>query len=164
MPRLIPRLYLLLQWRLPSLEFSTHECWNVWNRVLDFSNSRLQWTANEHVALALELRYRSQYDWRKADHENFILDVSRSEEELLLSPISDKRLTVLTHAFIRLTPFWECHLQSHHGFLRKTQDPYNELKVDLFTWLSSSWKLRISYTHTQKDDRVTAGISLVKKP
>ena len=39
----------------------------------------------------------------------------------------------------------------------------NEFKIDLFTWLSMNWKLRLSYSHTIKDDRVTAGISLVKK-
>jgi hypothetical protein len=162
-PQLLPKLYLFLGWHLPTLAFSFHQAWNFQNQVLDFSNSRLQWTVNENVALALELRYRSPYDWRKADHENFILDVTRSESELLLSPLSDQRMTVLTHAFIRLTPFWECHLQSHHGFLRKNQNPYNEFKIDLFTWISSGLKLRLSYSHTQKDDRVTGGVELVKK-
>jgi hypothetical protein len=125
---------------------------------------------NENVAFTFDLRYRSRYDWRKSDHENFILDVTRSESELLDSPLSDQRLTILTHAFFRLTPFWECQLESHHGFLRETQDYnpprkhlYNEFKIDLFTWLSTNWKLRLTYSHTILDDRVTAGLSLIKK-
>jgi hypothetical protein len=155
--------YLDLEWNLPSLTFSTHNSWDFQKQVLDHSNSRLRWTLNEDFAFTLELRYRSNYDWRKADHENFILDVTQDESELRLSPLSDRRMTVLMSAFIRLTPFWECHLQSHQGFLRDNQKPYNEFKMDLFTWISSNWKLRLSYTHTLKDDRVTAGLSLIKK-
>ena len=56
-----------------------------------------------------------------------------------------------------------CHIQSHHGFYRLNEKPYNEIKVDFFTWISASFKVRLSYSHTDKDDRVTAGISLIKK-
>ncbi len=162
-PQLIPRIYLDLNWNLPSVHFSVRSCWNFWNQVLDYTNARLQWTINENIAFALEGRYRSQYDWRKADHDNFILDVTRTESELLLSPLSDRRATILTHFFIRPTPFWECHIQSHHGFYRENEKPYNEVKVDLYTWINSALKLRISYSHLDLDDRVTAGISLYRK-
>lgn len=162
-PQLIPWVYLDLDWNLASLDLSFHNAWDFQNQVLDHSNSRLRWTINEDVALTLELRYRSHYHWRKADRDNYTVQVTQPQSELLLSPMSDRRMTVLMSAFIRLTPFWECHLQSHQGFLRDNQKPYNEFKADLFTYLSSNWKLRISYTHTLKDDRVTAGVSLIKK-
>jgi len=162
-PQLIPKLYLDLAWHLPSLHFTWRNCWNFQNQVLDYSNARCQWTFSENAAFSLEGRYRSRFDWRKADHENFLLDVTRSQSELLLSPLSDRRITFLTHLFVRLTPLWECHIRSHHGFYRLGEEPYNEIKVDLYTWLSSVLKLRISYSHTDKDDRVTAGLSLVKK-
>lgn len=162
-PQWIPRLYLHMGWRLPSLHFTWKNCWNFRNHTVDYSNARFQWTLSENSAFSLEARYRSPYDWRKSDHENFILDVTRSESELLLSPLSDRRITLLTSFFFRLNPFWECQIQSHHGFYRTTEDPYNEVKVDLFTWLSSALKLRLSYSHTDKDDRVTAGVSLVRK-
>lgn len=162
-PQFIPRLYLSLGWRLPSLHLTSHSAWNFRHQLLDFSNTRILWTLSENTAISLEGRYRSQYDWRKADHENFILDVTRSESELLLSPLSDRRITFIARLFFRPTPLWECQIQSHHGFYRLTEKPYNEIKIDLFTWISSAWKVRLSYSHTEKDDRVTAGISLVKK-
>ena len=162
-PRFIPRAYLDLGWNLSSLNLSIRSCWNFWNQVLDYTNAKLQWTINENCAFSLEGRYRSQYDWRKADHESFVLDVTRTESELLLSPLSDQRATILTHFFFRPTPFWECHIQSHHGFYRSHEKPYNEVKVDLYTWINSALKLRISYSHLDLDDRVTAGISLIKK-
>jgi hypothetical protein len=168
-PQPIPKLYLLLNWNFPSLDLSIHNAWNFRHQTLDFFNTRLQLTVNENVAFAFDLRYRSQYDWRKTDHENFLLDVARWERELLESPLSDRRMSIITHAFFRLTPFWELQIESHHGFLREKQKnnpprkhPYNECKVDLFTWLSANCKLRLTYSHTINDDRVSAGISLVK--
>ncbi|MEN9654751.1 MAG: hypothetical protein RL235_863, partial [Chlamydiota bacterium] len=162
-PQWIPRLYLTTEGNWPSLATATQVIWNFRNQVLDVATLRIGWTLSENAAIAVEGRYRSQYDWRKADHDNFILDTTRSQADLLDSPLSDRRVTLLSHLFLRLTPFWECHIQSHHGFYRADEKPYNEVKVDLFTWISAAWKLRLSYSHTDKDDRVTAGVSLVKK-
>ncbi|MBS0625325.1 MAG: LPS-assembly protein LptD [Verrucomicrobia bacterium] len=164
-PEFVYKLYCNLSWRLPSVHLDFRNSWNFRNQVWDHSNLRLRWTVNENVALTFETRYRSRYDWRKADHENFILDVTRSESELLDSPLSDRRITLLSKLFIRFTPFWECQFTSHHGFYRLTQKPYNEFNVDLFTWVSSSWKLRLSYRYTEKDPRnhFDLGLDLVKK-
>lgn len=162
-PQMIPRLYLQFDWNLPSLQLSVENAWNFQNQVLDHSKALCRWTISEDIAFSLEGRYRSRYTWRKADPENFVLDVTRSQDELLLSPLSDRRITFLTNFFFRLTPFWECHIQSHHGFYRLNEKPYNEVKVDLFTWITSAWKLQLTYSHTIKDDRVSAGLTLVKK-
>lgn len=147
-PQVVPKIYLWLGWRLPSVHLSLHNCYNFRNQTQDFSNAELKWTVNEHVAMRLEGRYRSQFDWRKADHENFILDVSRSERELLESPLSDRRITLLSNVFIRLNPFWEIQLESHHGFYRINEESYNEFKIHLYTWLSSAWKLHFYYGYT----------------
>lgn len=163
-PQLIPRLYLLLNWRLPSLHFTFQNCWNFRHHLLDFSKGRLLWTVSESVALSIEGRYRSKYDWRKADHENFILDVTRSETELLLSPLSDRRITLISNLYFRLNPLWEMQVSSLQGFYRLTEKPYTEVKVDLSTWVSSSFKVRLSYSHVRNDDRVSFHMDLVKKP
>ena len=163
-PQLIPRLYLWLGWRLPSLHLIFHNAWNFRHHTVEFSIARCKWTINENIALSLEGRYRSPYDWRKADHENFLLDVTRPESELLSSPLSDRRITLLADLFIRFSPFWECRIQSHHGFYRMTEDPYNEFEVNLFTWLSSAAKLRITFSHTDKETfRFGFGVDLIKK-
>ncbi len=161
-PSTIPKVYLDLKWNLPSLYFLTQTAWNIHYNILDFSNLRLGWTVNRDVAFTLEFRYRSPYDWRKANHDNFILDVSRTEDTLRDSPISDKRNTILTHAFLRLNPYWTCHIESHHGWNRYKEPFYNEYKFDLFTMLSTSWKVRLSYQHTTTDDRFSGAIFLIK--
>jgi hypothetical protein len=167
-PQVIPYGYLDLSWRLPSVHFTWCSAWNFRHDTVQYSNARLLWTVNENIALSIEGRYRSHYDWRKADHENYILDVSRSESELLRSPLSDRRITLLTNAFIRITPFWECHIQSHHGFFRVNETPFNEIKVDLYTWLSSVLKLRLTYKYTDYTrpnfpHHFSANLELVKK-
>jgi hypothetical protein len=147
-PQLIPYGYLNLSWNLPSVLIDWKNSWNFREKTLHYSNARLKWTINENIAFSLEGRYRSRFDWRKGDHDNFILDVNRSQSELLLSPLSDRRVTLLSNIFIRLNPFWECSIQSHHGFYRLNQPPYNEMMVDIVTWLNSALKLHISYRYT----------------
>ncbi|HSX27079.1 MAG TPA: hypothetical protein VLE89_08770 [Chlamydiales bacterium] len=163
-PQVFPRMYLLLNWKIPSVDFTFFNCWNFRHQTVDFSNALFKWTYNENLALNLEGRYRSRFDWRKGDHDNFILDVTRSETELLLSPLSDRRITFLTNLFFRPSPFWECQIQSHHGFFRLDEDPYNEVKVHLYTWISAAWKLRLTYGYTAKvGSDFGIGISLIKK-
>ncbi len=162
-PQFIPKLYLNLSWKLPSLHCSMQNAWNFRHHNWDFSNTRILWTLNENVAVAFEARFRSQYDWRKADHENFILDVTRPESDLLLSPLSDRRICVISSLFVRLTPLWDVKISTLSEFYRINEKPYNEAKVDLSTWLSSSFKARLSYSHVRHDDRVSFHLDLVKK-
>jgi hypothetical protein len=136
---------------------------------MDFSNARMKWTVSENVAMSLEARYRSKFDWRKGDHENFILDVTRPEGELLESPLSDRRVTLLSDVFIRLTPFWELKFETHHGFYRLYKNhikekPYNEFRIHLYTWISSAWKLHFYYGYTLNNHfDWNVNIQLVKK-
>lgn len=168
-PQLVPRIYLWTAWKLPSFHLTLYNCYNFRNHVWDFSIARFKWTVNENVALSLEGRYRSKFDWRKADHDNFILDVSRAQRELLESPLSDRRITLLSNLFIRLTPFWELKFESHHGFYRLYKNhihekPYTEFRIHLYTWLSSSWKLHIYYSYEVKNHfEWNANIQLLKK-
>lgn len=168
-PQIIPRIYLRLAWQVPSLYFSFHNCYNFRHNLLDFSNARLKWTVNENIAMSLEARYRSKYDWRKADHENFILDVTRPENELLESPLSDRRVTLLSNVYFRLNPFWELQFETHHGFYRLyknhiKEEPYNEFRIHLYTWVSSAWKLHFYYGYTFKNHfDWTINVQLMKK-
>lgn len=164
-PQVIPRGYLSLNWHIPTLDLLFYNGWNFRHHLLDFSILRLRWTVNEAVAFSIEGRYRSKYDWRKADHDDFILDVSRSEKDLLASPLSDRRISLLTNFFFRLSPFWECSIQSHHGFYRTTENPYNEVKLTLSTWIHSRLKLKMSLGHTEKESFFyTLNLDLLKNP
>lgn len=158
----IPKIYLNLNWNLPSVYFLTSFAWNIHRQTLDYSNLRFGWTISRDLAFSCEFRYRSRYDYRKANHNNFIVDVARSETSILDSPLSDRRNTFLTKAFIRFNPYWYSEIESHTGWNRKNETFYNEYKIDLYTVLSTNWKARVSYQHTQTDDRFTWDIFLLK--
>jgi hypothetical protein len=157
-----PKGYVAVVWNRPAYLVQVNSCWNFEEQVLDFFNARSEWTVNENVALILEFRHRSKYDWRKADHQNFILDVARSIEELLDSPLSDGRNTFLSRLQLRLSPKWTCHFESHTGWGRKNDPSYNAFKIDILTLLTCNWRLKFSFTHTPNDDRFSTQIQLAK--
>ena len=158
----IPKSYFDAGWHLPSISIFSGIAWNMQEHVLDYSNIRTEWTVNEYLALAVEFRHRSRFDWRKADHESFFLDAAHTIEKLAHSPLSDGRNTLLTRIFLRISPIWSVQFQSHHGWGRKNEPRYNESKVDLYTQVSCSWRVRVSYEHMPNDDRLTGAISLIK--
>ncbi|OGN61704.1 MAG: hypothetical protein A3F40_05070 [Chlamydiae bacterium RIFCSPHIGHO2_12_FULL_27_8] len=158
----LPKLYLDVDWKLPSVSVNLYSAYNFANKTLDYSNIKFGWTINEYVALSLGFRYRSSYDFRKANHENFILDVSRDIFELKQSSISDKRNTILGHIYFRLNPFWTCEFESHSGWNRRDDPPYNEYKIILNTMISSTWLVKFIYQHTTTDDKFSWKVELVK--
>ncbi len=160
--QVFPKYYLNIGWLRPSYAIRSAIAWNNLERVWDFTNISGEWTINEYIALGLEFRHRSRFDWRKADHENFIIDVSQPIPELLDSPISDGRDTLLGRMFVRLTPKWSCQLQTRNGWGRKNEPRYNAGKFDLFYMLTCSWRLRLSYERMPNDNRFSGTISMVK--
>jgi len=158
----IPKMYLDLEWNLLNAFIHSRNAYNFARERIDYSNLRLGVTISEDAAFAFEFRHRSRFDWRKANHENFIVDVARDDEALADSPLSDRRNTFLTHVFFRLTPFWSCHFETHNGWNRSGEPPYTEFKIDLYTTVSTSWRIKLSYQHTQRGDRVSADYYLLK--
>ncbi|MGC2595784.1 MAG: hypothetical protein WA347_05845 [Rhabdochlamydiaceae bacterium] len=157
-----PKYYLTVGWNRPSYAIRGGIAWNNEERVWDFTNIATDWTINEDIAFGIEFRHRSRFDWRKANHKNFIVDVARPIPELLDSPLSDGRDTLLTRFFIRLAPKWSCQIQSRHGWGRKNEPRYNAGKIDLITMLTCSWRLRLSYERMPNDNRFSGSVSLVK--
>ncbi len=130
----LPKYYLDVGWSRPSYSIKGGIAWNEQEKVWDFTNFITEWTINTDCAFAVEFRHRSKYDWRKGDHENFFLDVARPIDELVRSPLSDARDTLLTRLFLRLTPKWTCQLQTRNGWGRKNEPRFNTCKVDLFLY------------------------------
>jgi hypothetical protein len=157
----LPKSYLSLGWNRPSYAIRGGVAWNNEEHLWDYANVATDITVNADIAFGLEFRHRSKYDWRKADHTNFIVDVARPIPELLASPMSDGRDTLLTRFFVRLAPKWTCQIQSRHGWGRKHEPRYNAGKIDLCTMLSCSWRLRLSYERLPNDNRFSTSVSMV---
>lgn len=158
----LPRIYANCLYRpLPTLQCGLYSAWNFSSHSIDHANLSLGWTASEDYAFSLEFLHRSAYAWRKANPENFVMDLFRSQSELLESPISDRRNTLLGHLFCRVTPTWAFEFKTRYGFHRETNPNYFEWKIDLFTLMRCNWRFRFSFEHrVGHDNRFTMSFRL----
>jgi len=137
-----------------NLKHSLTTAWNFQENQLDHFNFETRWTVNEHAAIAVEYRHRGRYDWRKVDHNNFILDSFRPVNSLLPTSLSDKRDTFLLHTYIRFHPYYAFEYQLRHGWLRSREPDYTEMQADFHMNLGSAWNLTFSYQHKEDDHRL----------
>ncbi len=157
-----PKFYTDIEWSRPSYAVRSGIAWNNEETLWDYVNIATDWTISAGFAFGVEFRHRSKYDWRKANHQNFFVDVARPLPQLLDSPLSDGRDTLLTRFFFRLAPKMTCHIQTRHGWGRSDEPRYNAGKIDLFHMLTCSWRLRLSYERIPGDNRFSGAVSLVK--
>ncbi|MCB1085174.1 MAG: hypothetical protein KDK60_03640, partial [Chlamydiia bacterium] len=162
----VPKLQGELNWNFPTWTLSSKLGWNFEKALLDYANVGLAWTINEHFAFKTEFRHRSRYDWRKNQPHNYIMEITRDLSDLLNSPLSDGRNTLLSRLQVKIAPQWIARIESHIGWGRGGEPNYNEVKLDLITIISTSWRLRLTFIHSpaphKKNDRFTFGISLVR--
>ncbi len=137
--------------------------WNIQENLLDYGNIRFLWTVNADIALGVEFLHRSRFWWRKAIHDNYTMDFARPVDELLDSPLSDGRNTLLTKAHFRLTPRWNMQLQTHHGWGRANEPRYNGAKIDFYTMLTGNWQMKLTYEYAPNDPyRFSYSFKLIK--
>ncbi len=162
--RSFPKAYTQFDISLPSVLIRSTFVYNMQQGVFDRCNVRTDWTVNRNIALSVEVRHRSRFDWRKADLDNFILDIDRPIQELLHSPLSDRRNTVLTRMHFKLSPFWSAHIESHSGWGRIHEPPYNALELKLKALLTGKWQLElgVSYDPAKKWQSITPSFKLVR--
>lgn len=162
----IPRIFGDLRWDITSrLRYTLESAWDLERHQVAFVNTRVEWTINDWMAFATEYRHRNDYWWRKADPNNLMLDFFHSEQELRHSQLSDRRDTVLLHAYWRLQHNLAVEARIQRGWNRITEPNYNEYQFDLLKTLRSSWLVKLSYQKTQDDHRVAFYVSFgIKKP
>lgn len=160
----LPKSYLNAEWQLSSHFFCQMDMAVHYQKEwLDMWNTRLDWTLSENLALSLEYRQRSAFSWRKGDFYNFILDVSRNEEELLASSLSDKRRTMLATLFYRVNPDWTLHFTSRYGQHAKQERSYFEYEIASRAAIMDHWWLHFSYQKRESDHRFAFSLKLATK-
>jgi hypothetical protein len=122
---------------------------------LDYINTQAAITFSEDFSVFFEYRNRGPYAWRRCDYQNYFLDVGRPNSELLLSPISDKRQTILGKIMLRISPRVVTQIAGHYGFGRNSEPSYKATKTDFIINVGGSWNAKISYWHSPNDDRFT---------
>ncbi|MBS0622177.1 MAG: hypothetical protein JSR80_04375, partial [Verrucomicrobia bacterium] len=157
----VPRLYTDLSWHVrPDVTTQVRLSWNLSHNQVDHFRSRLAMTVSEDFAFSLEFRYRSAFEYLKADPFNWVLDSFKQESDLLKSRLSDRRCTVLTDCFLRITPTIAIQLETHHGFKRRHAAPYNEAKITFYKIFRCRWHFSIFFEHLEIDNRCGVHLKL----
>lgn len=160
-PKTIPKVYGRVVWNSsPTLRHVFDTAWDFLNGGVGHWNMRTEWTLSPDFAVAAEYRHRDAFEWRKADHDNYVLDFFRSVEELRHSQLSDRRDTFLLHFFYRFHPSWAIEYEARHGWNRHNRTRYTEFEVDLLTNIRSSTQVKLSYQHKESEDRIAIYFSV----
>lgn len=163
----IPKIQSSMTWNFPSVVLKKQIGWNIEKQTLDFVNLSAAWTINQNFAFKTEWRHRGRFAWRHANENNHIVEITRSIQNLLDSPLSDRRNTFLTRMQMKIGADWTARLESHIGWGRQDQPSYHETHIELITLISTSWKLRLVFTHSpapnKKNDHFSFAFSLNRK-
>ncbi len=91
-----------------------------------------------------------------------MLDSTRSESDLLPTPISDRRDTFLANLFYRINPDWSAKLQLREGWNREkvNQRPFLEYQTDLTTVIFQHWRVNFTYEKRESDNRYSVSLKL----
>ncbi|MEM7175564.1 MAG: hypothetical protein AAF443_06540 [Chlamydiota bacterium] len=166
--KIIPKIGVNFTWNFPYFCFTSRVRWNSETQVLDTANLGIAWTINQYCAFKSEFRHRSRFDWRKNSPDNFVMEVTRPIDQLIESPLSDGRNSLISRLQIKIAPQWTTRIESHIGWGRKKEPSYNAIKVDLFTTISTSWQLHATLIHSpaeqNKDTRFFVRLSLGATP
>ncbi|MCH9633828.1 MAG: hypothetical protein S4CHLAM7_05620 [Chlamydiae bacterium] len=136
----VPKLYLELSSKWPSLYVEMWGGYNFQHNVIDSANAKLAYTFNEDLACSFSFRHRSRYDYKKADHDNYFLDVFRSQADLLASPLSDRRDIFLTSVYWKPLKKLILEFKSRTGWHRVEAPFYNELFFTVTVLLPCNWR------------------------
>ena len=129
-----------------------------------YLNAYLDWTLNENFAMGFGYRARSRYYIRKEDFFNFMLDVTRTADELLQTPLSDRRQIFLFRTFLRLAPGITAKFDMRNGWNRVNQGPFAEYRLDLGTTLFQHWAFNFVIEHNEADMRYSCSLQLPAPP
>lgn len=165
LPQSIPKGYLNLDYKIsPKFFLGIDSAWNFAHKQVDFYNARGEFAFSENLAVAFEYRHRGRFDWRKADFYNFVLEATRTEEELLASPLSDRRDIILAKLFYRFHPDWDLGLQFRHGWNRLVQPSYTEYRITLGKIIFGHYLIRFTYERRGADNRYSLSFKLNPSP
>lgn len=163
--RTIPKVYLDIEaYPTPFSFFSCATAWNVQKGVIDFFDSRWDWTLSENLALALEYRHRSRYAFRKADFYNYLLEVVRSEEALIHSDLSDRRDLIMLDLFYRLHPNLTTEIELRHGWHRPHESAFFEYQIGIETPIFENFRLGFIFEKKETDTRCSFSLTYAPRP
>lgn len=144
----IPRMYVEISTLLPFAFTTFSYAYNFQHNRIDFANVRTAITLSEDFAISFLFMHRSAYDYKKADHDSFLLDVFRPQSQLINSPLSDRRNIAQSKIYWRMLRNLIFEFESRQGWLRINSPPFNEMRFDVTFLLPCNWRFKFSPQRT----------------
>lgn len=136
----------------------------IWKKSRwDHLNVIWEWILNDNLGLTLEFLHRSKYGFIKCAKDNYTLDVSRSLDTLLASPLSDRRNLITGKLFVRPHPHWNYNLNLRYGWHRPDSPSYLEYQMILGHKIFEHWQLFSVYEKREADKRCFFYLKLDKR-
>ncbi len=140
----IPRMYCEVNHKLPFLQTSLVSAYNFQHQKIDHINVRTAFTFSENFAASILFMHRSAYDFRKANPNSFLVEVSRNQSNLINSPLSDRRNTIQSKVYWRVIRRLIVEFESRAGWHRAHSPSYNEYWFNFTILLPCNWRLILS--------------------
>lgn len=140
----IPRMYVEITQRLPFAFTAFRGAYNFQHNKIDFANVRTAITISEDFAISFLFMHRSIYDYKKANDDSFLLNVFRRQQNLLNSPLSDRRNVIQTKIYWRILRDLILEFESRTGWHRINAPPYNEMWFNVTFLLPCNWRFVVS--------------------
>ena len=135
--------------------------YNFQENSIDLFTLEWGWTLHKTFALYLDWLYRGPFEWKKDDRSNYQLDVAYPIDTLRLTPLSDKRSTLISRLEWHFLPNWTLRFQHHNGFWRENAPPYFECQAELSTIFRSALDIRLSFIRSVNDSQVLFSLNLL---
>ncbi len=148
----IPKLYVEITHKLPFMSTTFTYAQNLQHHKIDFANVRTAITLSEDFAISFLFMHRSAFDYKKANHNSFLLDVFHPQATLLASPLSDRRNIAQSKIYWRIMRDLILEFESRQGWLRTNSPPFNEMKFDITFLLPCNWRFIFSPQRTISPD------------
>ncbi|MFZ4773437.1 MAG: hypothetical protein ACOYK9_05550 [Chlamydiia bacterium] len=158
---LFPKLKSFLSVDTPYCNFKNGFGYNFQTNSIDFLTFEWGWTFKKTFAFHLDWLYRGPYEWKKDDRDNYQLDMAYPIDTLVVTPLSDKRATLISRLEWHFIPNWTLRFQHHNGFWRADQPPYFECQAEIGTIFRSAFDIRLSFMRSVNDTQVQFSLNLL---
>ncbi len=128
----------------PTLAFKLNSAWDWLHSRYDHINAAVRKTLSESLAIILESRNRSPYDWRKLDRDSYILDAAHSMERLRHSELSDARNSVVARLFWSLNPAFDIEGAIYEGWRPKSPRHYYNYEINIGTLIRGALRVELT--------------------
>lgn len=135
-------------------------CYNTSKEMLDSYNILFEKTVSRNTAFGIEYRHRNRYAYKTVDPLDFSFEAQNLESDLVASPLSDNRDTLLCRMHHRLNPDHAFMVESRHGWRRFTERPYDEGHVTWLFRLGCNWHGQFSVKKQLEAVGFVVGLSL----